>query len=151
MRPFPGGVGQPTGRFIDSKEGFLMAASDDVEVKVGGGKAKAGKKTSTGKAPAKVAVPKKPAAKKPAVKKAVAGKAVEKKAAKAPAKKASTRTVAAPVAKAASVAPITPDRRRAMIAEAAYYRAEQRGFSGGDEAADWLAAEAEIDGRIGRG
>jgi hypothetical protein len=32
-----------------------------------------------------------------------------------------------------------------MIAEAAYYRALARGFSGGDPLADWLEAEAEID------
>lgn len=30
------------------------------------------------------------------------------------------------------------------IAEAAYYRAERRGFQPGLEAEDWLAAEAEI-------
>lgn len=33
---------------------------------------------------------------------------------------------------------------RRMIAEAAYYRAEQRGFSGGSAEDDWHAAEAEI-------
>lgn len=32
-----------------------------------------------------------------------------------------------------------------MIAEAAYFLAEKRGFVGGDVAEDWLAAEAEID------
>jgi hypothetical protein len=32
-----------------------------------------------------------------------------------------------------------------MIAEAAYYKAEQRGFAGGDPLQDWLDAEAEID------
>ena len=32
----------------------------------------------------------------------------------------------------------------AMIAETAYYKAEQRGFSAGDEVADWLAAEREV-------
>lgn len=36
------------------------------------------------------------------------------------------------------------DRYR-MIAEAAYYRAEERGFMPGNEIADWLAAEADID------
>jgi hypothetical protein len=36
-----------------------------------------------------------------------------------------------------------------MISIAAYYRAAQRGFSGGDPMADWLAAEAEIDALIG--
>jgi hypothetical protein len=34
--------------------------------------------------------------------------------------------------------------RRAMIAEAAYYRAERRGFESGHELEDWLAAEADI-------
>jgi hypothetical protein len=32
-----------------------------------------------------------------------------------------------------------------MIAQAAYLRAERRGFSGGSEVDDWLAAEAEVD------
>ena len=36
------------------------------------------------------------------------------------------------------------DRLR-MIAEAAYFRAEQRGFVSGNELEDWLAAEMEID------
>ncbi|GEM_PF-3669644 len=33
---------------------------------------------------------------------------------------------------------------RARIAEAAYFRAERRGFAGGSELEDWLAAEEEI-------
>lgn len=37
------------------------------------------------------------------------------------------------------------EKRNQMIAEAAYYRAERRGFQGGDPAADWFEAEAEID------
>jgi len=32
-----------------------------------------------------------------------------------------------------------------MIAEAAYFRAEKRGFALGGELDDWLAAESEID------
>ncbi len=40
---------------------------------------------------------------------------------------------------------ITPEERYRMIAEAAYFLAEKRGFVGGDVAEDWLAAEAEID------
>jgi hypothetical protein len=32
-----------------------------------------------------------------------------------------------------------------MIAEAAYLRAERRGFAPGNEHEDWLAAEAEVD------
>ena len=36
------------------------------------------------------------------------------------------------------------EERRRMIAEAAYYRAQQRGFSAGGEVDDWLAAEREV-------
>lgn len=35
-----------------------------------------------------------------------------------------------------------------MIQEAAYYRAERRGFGCGDEVNDWLEAEAEINARF---
>lgn len=38
--------------------------------------------------------------------------------------------------------------RQEMISTAAYYRAERRGFNGGDEVQDWLAAEAEIDAML---
>ena len=41
--------------------------------------------------------------------------------------------------------PMTPDERCRMIAEAAYLRAERRGFDSGSELDDWLEAEAEID------
>lgn len=37
------------------------------------------------------------------------------------------------------------ERRRARIAEAAYYRAERRGFAPGGEDQDWFEAEAEVD------
>jgi hypothetical protein len=40
---------------------------------------------------------------------------------------------------------VTPEARRALIAESAYLRAERRGFAPGHESEDWLAAEAEID------
>jgi Protein of unknown function (DUF2934) len=39
-----------------------------------------------------------------------------------------------------------PSSREALIASAAYYRAEKRGFKPGHEMQDWLAAEREIDG-----
>ena len=42
-------------------------------------------------------------------------------------------------------AKLTPEARRALIAEAAYLRAERRGFVPGQETEDWLAAEAEVD------
>lgn len=32
-----------------------------------------------------------------------------------------------------------------MIAEAAYYIAESRGFQGGDPVQDWLTAEAQVE------
>lgn len=37
---------------------------------------------------------------------------------------------------------------RAMIADAAYFRAEKRGFAAGHELEDWLAAEAEIEQQL---
>jgi DNA anti-recombination protein RmuC len=40
------------------------------------------------------------------------------------------------------------DRREKMIADAAYFRAEQRGFQGGDPLNDWVEAEAEVDARL---
>jgi hypothetical protein len=39
----------------------------------------------------------------------------------------------------------TDQHRRHMIADAAYRRAQQRGFAPGRELEDWLAAEAEVD------
>jgi hypothetical protein len=35
-----------------------------------------------------------------------------------------------------------------LIATAAYYRAERRGFMPGHEQEDWLAAERDIDGIV---
>jgi len=40
---------------------------------------------------------------------------------------------------------VSAETRRAMIAEAAYLRAERRGFVAGNEEEDWLAAEKEVD------
>lgn len=37
------------------------------------------------------------------------------------------------------------EKRHALIAEAAYLRAERRGFAPGHEIEDWVAAETEID------
>ncbi len=42
--------------------------------------------------------------------------------------------------------PASKERHR-RIAEAAYLIAERRGFQGGSALEDWLAAEAQIDGR----
>lgn len=40
--------------------------------------------------------------------------------------------------------------RELRIAEAAYFRAERRGFVGGDPVADWIDAEQEVDAELGR-
>ncbi len=40
---------------------------------------------------------------------------------------------------------LDPEERREMIASAAYFIAEQRGFVPGHELADWCAAEAAVD------
>lgn len=39
--------------------------------------------------------------------------------------------------------------REQLISEAAYYKAEQRGFQPGNEMADWFAAEADVDRMLG--
>jgi len=40
---------------------------------------------------------------------------------------------------------VSPDERRRLIEQAAYFRAQQRGFNGGDPLEDWLVAEREIN------
>jgi hypothetical protein len=52
-----------------------------------------------------------------------------------------------PVADTAQNEPPPAPSREALIATAAYYRAERRGFLPGHEQEDWLAAEREIDRR----
>lgn len=42
-----------------------------------------------------------------------------------------------------------PGYRAQWIAEAAYFLAEARGFAPGQELDDWVAAEREIDARLG--
>ena len=46
---------------------------------------------------------------------------------------------------------VDEQERLRMVAEAAYLRAEARGFQAGHEDADWLAAEAEVDARLRNG
>jgi hypothetical protein len=61
-------------------------------------------------------------------------------------KRAPRKTPIALAVESAVPAPFTgPEQRAALIAEAAYFRAEKRGFAPGHEAEDWLAAEAEVD------
>ncbi|MCG6970299.1 MAG: DUF2934 domain-containing protein [Gammaproteobacteria bacterium] len=40
---------------------------------------------------------------------------------------------------------ISDEQRLSMIAETAYFKAEKRGFMGGDPTEDWLAAESEVE------
>ena len=42
-------------------------------------------------------------------------------------------------------ATVSADERRAMVEQAAYFRAERRGFASGHELEDWVAAEQEVD------
>lgn len=51
-------------------------------------------------------------------------------------------------AAASSSGTVTAEERHRMIAVAAYHRAERRGFTGGCELEDWLAAETEIVQRL---
>jgi hypothetical protein len=46
--------------------------------------------------------------------------------------------------------PVAPavEQRHALIAKAAYFRAQRRGFRAGHELEDWLAAEAEVDEQL---
>jgi hypothetical protein len=100
------------------------------------------------------AVPKPVEVAKPAEVIKSAEKAAAKSVEKGTAKSADTATAvprkAAPRTRKKADAPPAPfqisdDVRRGMIAEGAYLRAERRGFVGGNERDDWLAAEAEVD------
>ena len=63
---------------------------------------------------------------------------------------ASARRAETTVVSAAAVRVLSdsPAERHAMIAEAAYYIAEQRGFQPGHELEDWLCAEREVSGKV---
>lgn len=95
-------------------------------------------KTSKGSAATTV----KKVAAKPAIKKGIEAKPapLESK----PVKKAAVKKPAS--TKKAS--PVTPEQRYKMISTAAYFLAEHRGFAGGYEMQDWIAAEAEIDAKL---
>lgn len=45
---------------------------------------------------------------------------------------------------------VSAEERLRMIAEAAYFRAEKRGFDGGDCVNDWIAAESEVNAELRR-
>jgi hypothetical protein len=62
-----------------------------------------------------------------------------------PAKKSAPRKTLALKQAPAPAAFVDPAKRASLIAEAAYFRAQRRGFEPGYETEDWLAAEAEVD------
>lgn len=43
---------------------------------------------------------------------------------------------------------VTPEERHRMIAETAYFLAQERGFVGGDPVADWIDAERTVDRQL---
>ena len=62
-----------------------------------------------------------------------------------PAASATSGIIAEMASQVATERPIDPAAKWLMIAEAAYYCAEKRGFEPGHELDDWLEAEARID------
>lgn len=106
--------------------------------------------------PTKKVAKKKTTKKSPVTKKATVSKKVVKKAAskktaakKTVAKKTVVSSRPAAAAKPA-IARVSPEERIKMIEEAAYYRAEKRGFAPGYEAQDWDDSEKEIDAMLKR-
>ena len=109
----------------------------------------------TQKAKDKVArsAPKKPATRTPEPKKKTAESGKTSRGAKSAArprtrtrtaaKTAPKKTVAAKAERGSAT--ISREQRQAMVAEAAYFMAERRGFAGGDPEQDWREAEAEIN------
>jgi hypothetical protein len=75
-----------------------------------------------------------------------AAPAAGQSAAERPAAEASTEVTAANLER--RDIPSFSESREARIAEAAYWRAERRGFVAGQELDDWLAAEREVDEEI---
>ncbi len=92
------------------------------------------KKSTTGKKAARKKTARKTAKK---TAKKTASKSASKRASKAAAARAASET--------ASLQKIDPEHRRRMIAETAYFIAEQRGFVGGSPLDDWLQAEVLVD------
>jgi hypothetical protein len=56
----------------------------------------------------------------------------------------------APVTTGNARAQASPEEIRKLIAEAAYYKAKERGFQPGHELEDWVQAESEVMRRVER-
>jgi Protein of unknown function (DUF2934) len=61
------------------------------------------------------------------------------------------RKTAAATSQPDSQAQAPSEETRRRIAEAAYFRAKQRGFEPGHELEDWVEAESEVMGRLNGG
>lgn len=129
-----------------------MASTTEGTTRSETGKAKktAGKKTAAKPAPKKKAQKKTQAPAKAAAPKKAAAKSTTANPDKQPAGK-TPNTTAKKTPKDQAAPPITSEQRHQLIAEAAYLRAERRGFSGGDPNQDWMEAEKEIDAALTAG
>ena len=78
-------------------------------------------------------------------------KKVSKKAAKKATKKTSKKVAKHPRKSQTKVVEVSAELRHQMIEQAAYYRAEERGFQDGDPVADWLICEKEINALLSNG
>jgi len=67
----------------------------------------------------------------------------------APQSKTAARKASGTTGSAANERAWAGEDRYRMIAEAAYFRAERRGFVSGSELQDWLDAEIEVDELLG--
>jgi len=97
--------------------------------------------SKAGETTVKVAAKKAPAVKS-AAKAVVAPKAVAPKVAAEKKAAVSTKSKAAKIS-------VTLEQRYQMICDAAYFKAQHRGFSPKNEIQDWLDAEAEINHLLG--
>jgi len=82
--------------------------------------------------------------------KAAVKKAPAVKSEKVAAPKAKTATAAKKPAAAKAKKNVTPEQRYMMICEAAYFKAQRRGFAPENEIQDWLDAEAEINSLLSK-
>jgi hypothetical protein len=118
-------------------------------------RAEAGSKKKSARQPAGRAAKKAPAAAPRRTKTSAAGSNNSNNSNRRPARVESIATGAVdrPLATArrAPITPITEQQRQAMVAERAYFKAESRGFRGGDPQRDWYEAESEVDALILRG
>lgn len=67
-----------------------------------------------------------------------------------PASKSRSKRSSLPAHSSNQYDPAADCPREQMIAEAAYFHAERRGFTPGNELSDWLQAEADVERISGR-